>query len=158
MNAQRIAVAVTVFNTLILVLVVIALQARPLAQGGTAIVRTNALEIVDSQGRVRASISVMPEDPTVTFEGRVYPETVLFRMSDPSAGPDVKISVNARGGGLVLGGGSAASYVQIGADERSGWVKLVTPDLREQVIRPQSRYRSTRDDPSARLVRHARVP
>jgi len=136
MNAQRLALAVTILNAILLALVVVVLQARPIVGGEAPVVRTRALEIVDAQGRVRASISVLPEDPNVTFEGRVYPETVLFRMSDPSAGPDVKISVNANGGGLVLGGGSAPSYVQISADGRSGWVKLVTGDLREQVLRP----------------------
>ena len=136
MNPQRFAVAITILNAFLLVFVVIALQVRPIVGGEAPIVRTRALEIVDSQGRVRASISVLPEDPSVTFEGRVYPETVLFRMSDPAAGPDVKISVNANGGGVLVGGGSAQSYVQIGADGRSGWVKLVTADLREQVLRP----------------------
>ena len=136
MNAQRFAVVITIANALLLVFVVIALQVRPIVGGEAPIVRTRSLEIIDAQGRVRASISVLPEDPNVTFEGRVYPETVLFRMSDPQAGPDVKISVNANGGGMVLGGGSSQSYVQIGADERSGWVKLVTKDLREQVLRP----------------------
>jgi hypothetical protein len=136
MTAQRFAVAVTLVNALLLIFVVIGLQVRPIYGGETPVVRTRSLEIIDAQGRVRASISVLPEDPNVTFEGRVYPETVLLRMSDPAAGPDVKISVNANGGGLILGGGSSQSYVQLGADDASGWVKLVTKDLREQTLRP----------------------
>ena len=136
MNETRLALALTIANALMLGLIAIGVLTRPIVSGEARVVRTNALEIVDSQGRVRASLGVMPEDPNVTFEGRVYPETVLLRLMDPAAGPDVKLAVNRDGGGLLVGGGSAPSYVQIGADARSGWVKLVTNDLREQTIRP----------------------
>jgi hypothetical protein len=37
-------------------------------------------EIVDDSGRVRASLSVFPENPKVIWKGRPYPETVLLRL------------------------------------------------------------------------------
>ncbi len=137
MNAHRLVAVATACN-LVVVLVTLALvtQVRPIVGSEAPVLRIHALEVIDDRGRVRASLSVIPADPNVTFEGRVYPETVLLRLIDPSGGPDVKLAANERGGGLVLGGGAAETYVQIGADATSGWVRLVTKDGREHVIRP----------------------
>src|SRR2546426_7595391 len=47
------------------------------------VIRGRALEIVDDQGKVRASLSVLPEDPKVMWKGKPYPETVLLRLMSP---------------------------------------------------------------------------
>src|SRR5437868_8845891 len=46
------------------------------------VLRGSALEIVDDQGRVRASIKLHPADPNFKMpDGKVgYPETVMFRL------------------------------------------------------------------------------
>src|SRR5258705_13957814 len=58
--------------------------------GAPAVIRGRALEIVDDQGRVRASLSVLPEDPKVIWNGKPYPETVLLRLMSPDGRPNVK--------------------------------------------------------------------
>ena len=135
MNAQRVAIAVTVLNAVFLVFVVLALQFRPLVAGDTATVRTQSLEIVDAQGSVAATLRVYPEDPSHAVDGRPYPSTVLLRMFAPGGGPEVKLSANQLGG-LVVATGGSQPYAQLGADGVSGWVKLVTADGREQQLRP----------------------
>jgi hypothetical protein len=60
--------------------------------GAPAVIRGRALEIVDDQGRVRASLSVLPEDPKVTWKGKPYPETVLLRLMSPDGRPNVKLA------------------------------------------------------------------
>ena len=70
MKGQRLLIAVTVVN---LGLLMFALARMPLAvaQDIAPVMRDRALEIVDGQGRVRASITVHPADPTFTLpDGR----------------------------------------------------------------------------------------
>src|SRR5687768_4880945 len=79
MKAHRLLVVLTVFN--VLVLAVSLSQTRTvLADGPAPVLRGRALEIVDDRGRVRASISVLPEDPDFKMPDgtRGYPETVLL--------------------------------------------------------------------------------
>jgi hypothetical protein len=98
MKIQRLLIAATLLN-LILVLLVFA-QARPVsAQSGLQVIRGRALEIVDDQGRVRASITIEPR--TSPNQG-AYPETVLLRMSDPNMRPVVKLTASEEGSSLGL--------------------------------------------------------
>lgn len=114
MKKQRFLTVITVFNILLLVFSV----GQPRAvvtQGVAPILRGRALEIVDDRGRVRASIRIQPADPTVRMpDGTMgYPETVLLRLIDSRGGPNVKLGATERGAGLVLGGESDPTYVQI---------------------------------------------
>ena len=60
MRIQRLAVALTVINSVILISVLI-LISRPAALTGVApVLRGRSLEIVDAQGNVRAQIIVAP--------------------------------------------------------------------------------------------------
>lgn len=137
MNAARVVVLLTIGNVfLVLVALILVTQIRPVVGSEAPVLRVHALQIVDDQGRVRASLAVYPADPSSTLEGRPYPETVLLRLIDPTGGPDVKLSANERGGILVLGGGVEQTYAQFGADGTSGWVKLVGREGREQTLRP----------------------
>ena len=97
-----------------------------------------SLEIVDDSGRVRASITVVPADPAVRMpDGTTgYPETVLLRLIDSKGGPNVKVGATERGAGLLLGGESDPTFVQILADGPSTSLKLSNKDGREQVIKP----------------------
>lgn len=78
MKSHRLLMALTVLN-LVLLLVIALSQARPAGarQGTLPVLRGRALEIVDAQGHVRASITV--ERP-VTVDSKRYPETVLLRL------------------------------------------------------------------------------
>ena len=67
-------------------------QLRPaLAQGELPVLRGRALEIVDGQGRVRASISVLP--PSRSASGEEQSETVLLRLITERGRPTVKIRI-----------------------------------------------------------------
>jgi hypothetical protein len=78
MKTSRTLVALTAVN-LALLLLAVAQQLRPaFAQGEPAVLRGRGLEIVDAQGRVRASISVLP--PIKSANGDEQAETVLLRL------------------------------------------------------------------------------
>jgi hypothetical protein len=137
MKTQRFVVVITVLNILLLLFTLS--QKRAVAAEGIApVLRGRALEIVDDRGRVRASIRIQPADPTVKMpDGTVgYPETVLLRLIDSKGGPNVKLGATERGAGLLLGGESDPTYVQILAKGPSTSLKLSNKDGREQVIKP----------------------
>jgi hypothetical protein len=101
-----------------------------------AVLRGRALEIVDDRGRVRASLSVLPEDPKVLWNGKPYPETVLLRLMSPDGRPNVKLGASKRGAGLLIGGESDPTYVQVIAEGAESRVKLINADGVERLIKP----------------------
>ena len=74
-------------------------HAQEKQQHALPVLRGRALEIVDSLGKTRASITLQPP---VEFEGKKYPETILLRLIDPNGKPMVKISAAENGAGLTL--------------------------------------------------------
>ena len=137
MKIQRLLIALTAVNLALLLFSL----ARPRAAGAqdiAPVLRGRALEIVDDSGRVRASITVLPADPTVKMpDGTTgYPESVLLRLINSKGGPNVKIAATERGAGLNLGGESNPTYVQILAEGSSTSMKMINKDGREQVIKP----------------------
>ena len=129
MNTQRIGLVLTVVNLLLLGLLVSQID-RPLqAQNTPPMLRGRGLEIVDAQGRVRASISVIPEEP----------ETVLLRLITVHGRPAVKISTSDKGGsGLALAGptGTHQTYVTVGTRDTSTRLTMKNEDGRERTISP----------------------
>jgi hypothetical protein len=101
-----------------------------------AVLRGRALEIVDARGKVRASIAVLPEDPKVIWKGKPYPETVLLRLMSPEGRPNVKLGASQKGAGLVVGGESDPTYVQVLAEGGESRLKLINKDGTERVIKP----------------------
>ena len=99
------------------------------------VLRGRALEIVDSQGRIRASILV--HGPETVGDVR-YPETVLFRLADPNGGPLVKLTVAANGSALRLSDGinGGNGGVEIYARDTSSFVRVVSKSDRVQMLRP----------------------
>ena len=97
-----------VISILNLVLIVFLLS-RPSGAGAAGVlpvIRGRALEIVDEQGRVRASITVYPADPKVKMPDGTsgYPETVLLRLVSSQGRPNVKIAATERGSAVAFGG------------------------------------------------------
>lgn len=137
MKTQRLLVVITVLNLLLLVFSLGQTRAV-VAEGVAPVLRGRALEIVDDRGRVRASITILPADPNFKMpDGTVgYPETVLLRLIDSKGGPNVKLGASERGAGLLLGGESDPTYVQILAEGPSTSLKLSDKDGRERLIRP----------------------
>ncbi|TMG89501.1 MAG: hypothetical protein E6H72_12300 [Betaproteobacteria bacterium] len=137
MNPQRFLIALTVVNVASLA-ISLARPGAAGAEGAAPVLRGRALEIVDDRGRVRASITVFQADPSVKMpDGTTgYPETVLLRLINSKGGPNVKLAASEDGAGLVLGGESNPTHVQVLArgattslklSNRDGQVKLIAP-------------------------------
>jgi hypothetical protein len=133
MTNQRILLVLTFLNLLLLSGLALD-RVRPAFAKQTTlpILRGSALQIVDSQGRTRATIGVLP--PSIVDSKR-YPETVLLRLIDPTSGPVVKIGAAADGGALGLTDG-ANRGVQVFAHDTGSFVRIVDRAGRERVIRP----------------------
>jgi hypothetical protein len=101
-----------------------------------AVLRGRALEIVDARGKIRASIAVLPEDPKVIWNGKPYPETVLLRLMSPEGRPNVKLGASHMGSGLLIGGESNPTYIQVLAEGGESTLKLINKDGTERVIKP----------------------
>ena len=135
MNTQRFLIALTVVNVTVLAIPL----ARPgAAADGAQVLRGRALEIVDDRGRVRASITVFQADPSVKMpDGTTgYPETVLLRLINSKGGPNVKLATTEDGAGLVLGGESNPTHVQVLARGTTTSLKLNNKDGRVKLIEP----------------------
>jgi hypothetical protein len=119
--SQRLALALTIVNLLLFVLMlseVRALDAPPVLKG-------RALEIVDSQGRVRASLMVHEDS-----------QTSILRLIDSRGRPAVKIATTEDGAGLSLVGDGSRAYVQLGTDGTTSTLRLLNSNGHEQTIRP----------------------
>ena len=136
MNTRRLLFVLTGLN---LVLLAFSLgRSIGAAQDAAPVLRGRALEIVDDQGRIRASITILPADPNVKMPDgtRGYPETVLLRLVNSKGRPTVKIAATERGAGQVLGGESDPTYVQILAEGGATSLKLSNKDGRVQTLAP----------------------
>jgi len=136
MKIQRIGITLTVINALLLA-VLLAQSNRPaLASETETILRGRGLEIVDAQGRVRASISVYPAKTEAN--GTTSAETVLLRLITERGRPAIKVSTSEEGSGMAIVGptGTHQTYVSLGAYDTATTVKLKNEDGRERTIVP----------------------
>jgi hypothetical protein len=136
MRMQRLAIALTVVNLLILVSGLFRVEAVTAAQD-VPMLRGRGLELVDEQGRRRAQIIIMP--PSTTPDGHKSEGTVLFRLIDVNGRPGVKIGTSQNGSGISLAGDSERrewNGVQVLADSTGSVVKLTNKDGRVQLIKP----------------------
>ena len=132
MTTQRLLVALTFIN-LGLLMFLLAHAAMPDAHSAESVLRGRALEIVDDQGRVRASLKIQPGG---TANGRAYAETVILRLIDPNGRPSVKLAGSERGAGLSLVAESDSIHVILKAEEASASLKLTNKDGQERLIKP----------------------
>ena len=136
MNLHRFGIALTVTNLSLLVLL-LSQTTRPVRADETpAMLRGRGLEIVDTQGRVRASISVFPAETNAN--GTKSPETVLLRLITERGRPAIKISTSEEGSGMAVVGptGTHQTYVSIGAKDTSTTLKLKNEDGKERIVVP----------------------
>jgi hypothetical protein len=136
---QRLGVVLTAVNLGLLLFVLSALaQIRPTvaAQDVAPVLRGRALQIFDEQGRVRASLTVLP--PSIQKNGERSRETVLLRLITERGRPSVKIGASELSAGLTLVGptGTKDTYVQLGANGTVSSLRLKNEDGREQIIKP----------------------
>jgi len=137
MKTERLLILLTAVNAGLLVYQLV----RPhLSTAATidvqTVIRGRALEIVDDRGRVRASLSVLPEDSKHMWKGEPYPETVLLRLITADGRPNVKLGASRRGAGLLIGGESDPTYVQVLAEGGESSVKLIDKNGTERLIKP----------------------
>jgi len=100
------------------------------------VLRGRALEIVDDQGRVRASLSVLPAGTSA--HGDRYPETVLLRLITERGRPSVKISTSEEAAGVSLAGPSNTkdTYVILEAKGTASSFKMRNENGREKIVKP----------------------
>ena len=98
---------------------------------------------MDAQGKVRASISVIPEGPSrradgtlIDPHGKVYPEAVVLRLIRPDGRPSVKIATTEQGSGLDLSGGIDPTYIVLTAEGGDASLTVTDKGGRHQVIKP----------------------
>jgi hypothetical protein len=136
MKVQRVAIVLTVINLLLFVFA-LAQFSPTVAQGVAPVLRGRALQIVDDEGRIRASISVLPAGPSVPVpDGRTYPETVILRLIDPNGHPTVKLSASVQGSGIFLGGDSDLTYVVLKAEGAESSLNLLSKGGHQRIITP----------------------
>lgn len=123
MNTNRLAVALTIVN-LVLLLVLLAQSRMLAAQTVPEVLRVRAFELVDENGRVRAQLNVEPEGG------------VVFRLRDENETIRVKLGASEEGSGLVLINDQTEPGVHILADQNGSSLTLTEEDGSQQVIKP----------------------
>jgi len=134
MKMQRIAIALTVVNLLIMTILLAKMHpsnAQEQQQNVLPVLRGRALEIVDPAGRVRASITLQPP---VEVDGKKYPESVLLRLMEGRGKPVVKLGAGDNGGGLTLVNQSDQGVLIHGQNE-SSFIKI-SHNGKERIIEP----------------------
>ena len=131
MSVQTLAVIVTMGN-LGLTAVLLSQAAPATAQDVPTVLRARSLEIVDADGRVRASIRV---EPSTTVAGQSYPEAVVFRLRDAGdAAPAVKLDTSRDGAGLSLAGTNGR--IALLAKRGEQYISVATTGRGEQIVKP----------------------
>lgn len=142
MANQRVLTVITLLNLGLLIFTISRQPAPVEANGHAQVLRGSGLEIVDAQGKVRASIQIMPAGParfadaSVQKDSKIYPETVLLRLTRPDGRPSVKIATSEEGSGLTLGGGIDPTYIVFSAEKGEPYLSLIDKDKHQQLIKP----------------------
>ena len=127
MTTNKMALALGGLNLALLLL--LATQSWPAnAEAGPEVLRVTGLELVDAQGRLRATLNIQPGDGSVG-------ETVLFRLINSAGQPSVKLSASDQATALSMVGGDDLSFVLIGADGAEPGLRLNAGD-REARLAP----------------------
>lgn len=136
MKNPHLLIALTIANVTLLLFSLVQ-QVRPaFAQGAAPVLRGSALEIVDGQGRVRASLNVLPAGRSKN--GDAYQETVLLRLITERGRPSVKIGASEETSGLSFAGptNTKDTYVILESRGTVSSLKLRNEDGHEQIVKP----------------------
>lgn len=140
MMTQRTLVALTLINLGLAVFLLAQIRRMDAAGTGTTVpvLRGRGLEIVDDQGRIRASIQIHEGDPAYAWpDGRIgYPETVMLRLIDPNGRPEVKLGASVEGAGLGLIGGTDTVHALLEAQGPDVRLKLTDGTGKQQILKP----------------------
>lgn len=123
MKRERLAIAITIINIMILVFVLA--QARSDAtQNVTPTLRARALQLVDERGQVRAQFDVESNGEAV------------FRLRDAKGAIRVKLGASEDGSGLLLLNEATEPGVHILSKGAGASVTLAGKDGQKRVITP----------------------
>jgi hypothetical protein len=137
MKIQRLLVVLTVVNLgLLLFQFFEGHRVEAQTESVAPVLRARALQIVDGEGRVRASLAVLPA--TTQKNGEKSVETVLLRLITERGRPAVKIVASEEAAGLALAGptGTKSTWLTLRAEGTKSSLTLKNEDGREQVIKP----------------------
>src|ERR1043166_6376602 len=135
MKIQRLLVVLTVVNSGLLIFLLASHIRLSLADNSASVIRGRALEIVDDQGRVRASIKLLPAE-TFKPTGKKYSETVILRLIDANGRPEVKIAASVKGAGLSFVGDSDATQILLRAEGTDNSLKLQNKNGTQRIVKP----------------------
>ena len=127
----KLLLVLTLANMALLVFSLSQIRVAAAANAQPPVLRGRALEIVDDQGRVRSTLTVIPADSRTG-----YPETVLLRLIDSRGRPGVKIAETEDGAALGLGGESDPTGISMMARGTTTSIKLTNKDGHEQAYKP----------------------
>ncbi|HKA41542.1 MAG TPA: hypothetical protein VKF40_06100 [Burkholderiales bacterium] len=136
MRARIALYALTALNLAVLALSLAQQVSLVFAGGELPVLRGRALEIVDGQGRVRASISVLPPSRSTSEDEQA--ETVLLRLITERGRPTVKIGSSEPTSGLSFAGptGTKDSYLILQTRGTTSLLRLRNEDGRERLLSP----------------------
>ncbi|MBV9963657.1 MAG: hypothetical protein JO072_15555 [Parafilimonas sp.] len=134
MKTPYFALVITIINLIIMTIVLTKVNPAMAqqTQNTLQVLRGKGLEVIDSMGRIRASISF---HSAITQNGKFYPEGVLFRLIDAKGQPSVKIDVTENGSGISLSN-EAKGFVQIASQENGGFLKIKSAGGAEKTFQP----------------------
>jgi len=137
MKSTRMLWALTVFN-----LGCLLYQATPSqkahAEDKPGVLRGSGLQIVDDDGKVRASISIAEKNETFQWPDghKGFPETVIFRLITADGKPRVKLTTCEEGSGLMLLGDSDTTHTILSADKKETSLKLRNNEETQKILKP----------------------
>jgi hypothetical protein len=126
MKTQQLVIALIVLNLVLVTLAALVLmQARPvIIEPDGPVLRAEAIELVDGQGRVRAQINVEESGEAV------------LRMRDSNGTIRIKIGASQDGSGLLLLNASTEPGVHILSNSEGSSITLTGSDGQQQIIQP----------------------
>ena len=131
---ERLMVLLTIVNVMVLAFSLAARQPVEAKSDALPVLRGSALEIVDAQGRVRASIGVLPAEGNATGQG--IPETVLLRLMTERGRPAIKISTSEEGSGFMAAGptGTHQTYAKLGSNGATASLVVRSETTGERIL------------------------
>jgi len=99
------------------------------------VLRGKGLQIVDEQGRTRASITIHPSE-VFAKTGERYPETVVLRLIDEFGRPEIKIAATKEGGGFTVIGQRDTVQAMLHAKGDKSYIKLQDESGKPKWITP----------------------
>jgi len=136
MKSTKFLLALTAVNFFLLVALLAQSFGLARAESEAPVLRGRGLQIVDAQGRIRASISVLPAGPSQ--DGIVQGETVLLRLITERGRPSVKIGASEQVSGLSVAGpsGTKDTYAILQARDETSMLRVRNENGKEQLVKP----------------------